>query len=219
MLQHQAKCQLIPMPPCEWDRKARCMHNSSIPLIPQRLCRTQDVITINWTCMSYSHFVSTIPPICLSVCKKLGQSLPHPSLSSVGQLVVSIIRQSFHIPAFQQQGYIIQELPLALSLLMFTFISFSLSGTSKPQSTRPHNPDNWKSGAMRGPPLFKHNYSESIHVHPPLLAEWLNASLCDWSTQCDIPFLQQCGLHPHTVATAICALNLSLSPIVWHLVF
>lgn len=59
MLQHQAKCRIIPMPPCEWDKKARCTHNSSIPLIPQRLCRTQDGFTINWT--KQQSFCSHLP--------------------------------------------------------------------------------------------------------------------------------------------------------------
>lgn len=211
MLQHQAKCWLIPMPLCEWDKKARCTHNSSIPLIPQRLCRTQDGITINWTeLQSCSHlpfslqkpwpiFTSSLLVFCWATCCfKCPSKFSHTSFSAA----------RLHHPA-ATSGFV--------SANVFFYFLF-LSGTGKPQSTRPHNPDNWKSGAMQGPPLFKQNYSESVHVHP-LLAEWLNASLCDWSIQNDIPFLQQCGLHPHTVATAICVLNLSLSPIVWHLVF
>lgn len=65
VLQQQATCRLIPMPLCEWDKKARCTHNSSIPLIPQRLCRTQDGITVNWT--ELQSFCSHLPfiPACV----------------------------------------------------------------------------------------------------------------------------------------------------------
>lgn len=50
--------------------------------------------------VSSSAGLSYSPPFCLSACKKLGQYLPHPCLCSAGQLVVSIVRQSFHIPVF-----------------------------------------------------------------------------------------------------------------------
>lgn len=102
MLQHQAKCQcqLIPMPLCEWDKKARWTHTIAPYRSFHRGYAEHRMVSPS-AGLSYSHFVSTSPPICHSVCKKRGQYLPHPCLCSVGQLVVSVVRQSFHIPAFQ----------------------------------------------------------------------------------------------------------------------
>lgn len=156
----------------------------SIPLIPQRLCRPRCCHYLPDLCelQLFSFPKSFHLPFTL---QSLYHHLPHPCLCCVGKLDV-FSKMSIKVFTYQ----LFKELPLPLSPLIFSFFWFYLSGTSEPQSTRPHNSDKWNTFAMEAP------------CCPNKTIQWVPASIhgrqndwmppfCDWSIQ------------PHTVATRL----------------